>query len=80
MESDKDGKGFFLVLIMLITSIINDHSYLIVTFGLMQFDFNVGQSRFRPLPRLSDIYFQNKKLSSSTQWIGWSEVPSKYER
>ena len=62
MEIDKDGESFFLLLIMLITSIINDHVYLIVTFRLMQFDFNVGQFRVRPFTKLSDIYFQNKKL------------------
>ena len=61
MEIDKDGESFFLLLIMLITSIINDHVYLIVTFRLMQFDFNVGQFRVRPFTKLSDIYFQNKK-------------------
>ena len=68
MEIDKDGESFFLLLIMLITSIINDHVYLIVTFRLMQFDFNVGQFRVRPFTKLSDIYFQNKKLRSCNQW------------
>ena len=68
MEIDKDGESFFLLLIMLITSIINDHVYLIVTFRLMQFDFNVGQFRVRPFTKLSDIYFQNKKLRNCNQW------------
>ena len=61
---------------LITTGITNDHIYLIVTLRLMQFDFNVGQFRFGPFTKLSDIYFQNKKLSSSTQWVGWSEVPS----
>ena len=68
VEIDKDGESFFLLLIMLITSIINDHVYLIVTFRLMQFDFNVGQFRVRPFTKLSDIYFQNKKLRNCNQW------------
>ena len=72
METDKDAEPFFLVLIMLITTgIINDHIYLIVSFRLTQFDFKVGQFRSGPFTKLSDIYFQNKKLSSSTQWIGY---------
>ena len=67
MEIDKDGESFFLLLIMLITSIINDHVYLIVTFRLMQFDFKVRQFRFGPFTKLSDIYFQNKKLRTCNQ-------------
>ena len=67
MEIDNDGESFFLLLIMLITSIINDHVYLIVTFRLMQFDFKVRQFRFGPFTKLSDIYFQNKKLRTCNQ-------------
>ena len=52
MEIDKDGESFFLLLIMLITSIINDHVYLIVTFRLMQFDFNVLQFGFLPIYKI----------------------------